>query len=498
MSQIESIRQMYREGKSVREICRIQKTDFYTVKKYIGKQDFSEKLPAGKEGKSVLDPYRQEIKSMLEENRRNWYKQRYTAKRIHELLKERHPEYQASYSTLSHYIGARKKKDSRQTEDTFSRLVWHPGEAQADFGEADFIRKGNISRYKYFVLSFPYANKAYFQIYQGENCECVCQALINIFEYIAGVPAVLVFDNATGIGRRICRQLEENDMFRRFRLQYRFESRFCNPNSGHEKGNVEGNVGYIRRNLFVPMLELPEDIESYNTKELFELCEGLMGKRIHYIHRIPVNTLFEEDRKALLELPEEQFMARRIMTVKTNGYGEIILGGTHHYTVDSIYRNDVVLVETWPWTVKVYDLSGKLIESFEREYSEARTDSISMKTSINAIIRKPGSWSNSIFRENIGTENPFRVYMDSLADTVHRKNIVTRFRNALNEYDYETVLAAFTEMTGRNADMTKEANVLTCCCRISAGTLNTSSNTTGVDLNKYRVLMMQEAANEQR
>ncbi len=147
----------------------------------------------------------------------------------------------------------------------YSRLYWHVGEAQADFGEADFIiDDGSLKRYKYFVLSFPFSNKAFTQIYSGENCECVCQALINTFENIGGVPTRIVFDNATGIGHRICKKLQEHDMFKRFRTHYRFIATFASPNSGNEKGNVESQVGFIRRNLFTPEIHIPQNIEKYN------------------------------------------------------------------------------------------------------------------------------------------------------------------------------------------------------------------------------------------
>jgi hypothetical protein len=79
MPQIESIREMYAEGKSIRSISRTAGIDFATAKKYIGQHDFSERLPSEGKGKSVLNQYMHEINSMLEESRRNWYKPRYTA-----------------------------------------------------------------------------------------------------------------------------------------------------------------------------------------------------------------------------------------------------------------------------------------------------------------------------------------------------------------------------------------------------------------------------------
>lgn len=103
-----------------------------------------------------------------------------------------------------------------------------------------------------------------------------------------------MFDNATGIGHRFWEILKENPMFQRFRVHYGFESRFCNPNSGHEKGSVESNVGYIRRNIFVPDLKIPEDIEEFNLTDMLYYCEKLMEKRFHYIHKVPVFDLFEK------------------------------------------------------------------------------------------------------------------------------------------------------------------------------------------------------------
>lgn len=58
-------------------------------------------------------------------------------------------------------------------------------------------------RQSYFVLTFPFSNVGLAQVFPGENAECVCQALKNIFEYVSGVPVRIVFDNATGVGRRI-------------------------------------------------------------------------------------------------------------------------------------------------------------------------------------------------------------------------------------------------------------------------------------------------------
>lgn len=120
MSQIESIRQMAELGKSVREICREQHADYRTVRKYLNRTDFSEELPVKVRGKSKLDAYSAEIGGLLEANSRNWYKQRMTAKRVWSLMRERHPEFNASYSAVQRHVKAWKKKNSDENSAGFS------------------------------------------------------------------------------------------------------------------------------------------------------------------------------------------------------------------------------------------------------------------------------------------------------------------------------------------------------------------------------------------
>ena len=74
-------------------------------------------------------------------------------------------------------------------------LVHIPGEAQVDFGEADFIEKGKRHNGHYLNLSFPCSNGGYMQLFKGENMQCLAEGLMNIFAHIGGVPHRLWFDN---------------------------------------------------------------------------------------------------------------------------------------------------------------------------------------------------------------------------------------------------------------------------------------------------------------
>ena len=125
-------------------------------------------------------------------------------------------------------------------------LVWHPGEAQADFGEVDVLLRGVVQRMHHFVLDFPYSNVGLVQSVPGENAECTCLALRNLFEWLGGVPERIVFDNAAGVGHKGYGEREPRltHLFQAFQAHYGFDCSFCNPYSGHEKGAVESKAGY--------------------------------------------------------------------------------------------------------------------------------------------------------------------------------------------------------------------------------------------------------------
>ena len=86
------------------------------------------------------------------------------------------------------------------------------------------------------------------------------------------------------------REVTEN--FRRLQCHYDFESNFCNPASGHEKGSVENYIGYSRRNYFVPIPQMA-DLEVFN-RELLKRCDGDL-RREHYKQEKQVLELFAAD-----------------------------------------------------------------------------------------------------------------------------------------------------------------------------------------------------------
>ena len=178
MSQINHIRDLKQSGYRISEIVKITGTDPKTIRKYIEMEDFSPELPPGiKQRPSKLDPFKPWINEWLEEDRKHWYKQHHTARRIYDRLVCEHA-FDGSYDIVRRYV--KNIRDSLKHQRANQELVWEPGYAQADFGEADFYEQGSCIRKKYLVLSFPYSNDGFCQVFGGETAECVCQGLQDI------------------------------------------------------------------------------------------------------------------------------------------------------------------------------------------------------------------------------------------------------------------------------------------------------------------------------
>lgn len=407
MPTINSIRQLRRDGDSITDIANKTGVSRDTVYKYLRKDDFSPQIPTKTEHPSKLDPYRQIIESWLDSDRANWRKQRHTYRRIHQRLQEEFG-LQVSESAVNRYV--RKLKEARKDKaDDYLDLDWAPGEAQADFGEADFYMRGTRMRMHYFVLTFPYSNVGFTQVLPGENAECVCTGLKAIFEYIGGVPARIVFDNATGIGKRVCQQVRTTELFGSFAAHYDFSYSFCNPASGNEKGNVENKVGYIRRNLFTPPCQV-RNIDAYN-KRLLDKCMALAEKP-HWIKGEPESQLFMEDRFALAGLSAKSFDPVKYESVRANKQGKICLGGCHHYSSDPSFAGRKLIVGQRAFTISIYTEDGEFICEHERAYGNVPTDTCDPASQLPLLCVKAGAWKNSKVRSALSDD--LRNYFDSL------------------------------------------------------------------------------------
>lgn len=392
MLEIEDIRNMYfNKGKNVSKICKETGFDRKTVNKYLEKDNWmDEKLPVPEVRGSKLDKYKQEIDSWLEDDKKVRRKQRHTARRVYDRLREKYLEFDCSYRTVANYV-SKKKQEIYNPKYSYLPLEHKAGEAQIDFGKAEFVEKGIRFFGSYLSVSFPKSNGGYLQLFKGENFECLAQGLRNIFEHVGGVPHRQWYDNLSPVVAKILKgkDRELRESFIRFREHYGFESVFCNPSCGHEKGNVENKVGYLRRNLLVPVPEF-SDLEAYN-RELLLRCDKDM-EREHYRKKEFISSLFEEDLKALNPLPTRAFEAESYEHVRVDAYGKFTLNdGKHTYSASPrLVGSRTVVVKSYN-TIKVLDKDMKEVVVHERLYGEESQESMDWLPYLSQLSKKPGA-----------------------------------------------------------------------------------------------------------
>jgi transposase len=432
MPTINCIRDMSNSGYRISEIAKKVGIDRKTVRKYLEQEDFSPVPPILDCKPSMLDPYKGFIQECLDEDQRAWHKQQHTAKRIYDRLRLEEG-FTGSYSTVQRYVKAvRHSQKAKASQE----LLWEPGTAQVDFGEADFDVKGLRRRMKYLTVSFPYSNDGFVQVFGGETAECVCQGLKNIFEYIGGVPTLLVFDNATGVGRRVGDVIHETELFQRFHAHYGCRIRFCNPYAGYEKGNVERKVGYVRANLFVPVPKV-NSIEEYN-RALLDMHKQ-KAEELHYKKGIRIAELFEKDKAAMHALPRHAFTVCRYEWLRADGYGKICLDGKHYYSTCPENSQRKVLVGIYADKVEILRDDATLLTSHERLFGPERTDSSDYSTTLSTLLNAPGAWENSGIRKQ--APEILRDYMDK-QDRAGRKENIRVLRDLTARYGVETAFAS--------------------------------------------------------
>jgi len=389
MTEISDIRNLYYEqGLSKSEIHEKTGFDLQTIRKYLNQENFNLEVSVKTSKITKLTPYHETIDAWLENDKKFHKKQRHTAKRVFDRLKEEFSDFSVSYRSVANYCKAKKK------------AIWHShgflplehpmGEAQVDFGKTEYLENGEKISGSHLVMSFPYSNAAYVQLFPGETAECLLEGMKRIFNYIGGVPTTIRFDNASSMVVKVKEggKRDLTDIFVRFKNHYNFTSSFCNPASGHEKGHVENKVGYTRRNMFVPAPSF-NDIEEFNKEHLVN-CDKDMN-RVHYKRKKLISLLFAEEKAELQELPKIEFEVCRYNTSKADSYGKIKLeAGKRVYSTCPSMANTLVQLKQTAFYIYIFDKNLKTVVKHKRLYGK-KQESMDWMPYLQQLSRRPGA-----------------------------------------------------------------------------------------------------------
>jgi transposase len=407
-----------------------------TIKKYADMEDFNEQ-PKKNSSRvlRVLGPVKLIIDEWIKEDLKKKKKFRRTAKRIWEQLKEQY-EFQGSDRTVRHYVSRRKEELLNEGDEAALPLESKPGTAQVDFGEAPFIYGGEEIVLPYLVVSFPFSNAFYFQVFPSQNKECFLEGLKRVFHHMEGVPKAIRFDNLSPAVKKVLpngeRQLTEE--FQNFVLHYGFEYEFCNPNSGNEKGHVEAMVKYVRNNFLLPGLHII-DLDDLN-KELWGKAEK-DRTRSHYQKEWSISELFQEDKAAFLLLPAKAYECVRYETLKADKYGYIKLD-RNLYSTSPRYALNKVLVKISYNTVEILNDDHQLVVSHTRLYGQYRK-SMKWQPYLNLMAKRPTALKYTSFYEQLPEE--WKNYFQSCT-VAEKPEALKLLSTILKEHDFSQITKA--------------------------------------------------------
>jgi transposase len=320
-------------------------------------------------------------------------KQRHTARRVYERLVAEHG-FTGGYSSVQRWV-KRWREEHRREAEGYAELEWAPGCAQVDFGQARAVVAGVERTVHFLVVSFPYSNMRYVVALPGESAECVCHGLTLIFARAGMVPRVLVFDNATGVGHRNKDgSVTQTRLFSLFCAHYGFETRFCNPYSGNEKGSVENAVGFVRRNLMVPVPSA-EGWDALSAAWL-ESCDRI-AERDHYRENVPIVSLFQIELERMLALPRVVFDACDWREAKADKTGAVTVD-SNRYLAGPRWHSMRLNIGVRALGIELRSPDGEPIVMFERIWGHDPRTQIDPMSLLAIIARKPRAWGESPIR----------------------------------------------------------------------------------------------------
>jgi transposase len=386
----EAIRRAYYiDNWSIREIGRRMCHGRAVIRKAIARAEPEKyKLSQPRQGR-VLEPYKPKILEYLEKSERNPRKQRYTAHKIYQLLQKE--GYQGSEGSVHNYVSQQRKK--RKQAPVFLPLEFDPGrDAQVDWGEVVAEIGGRRQTVQVFILRLNYSRARFVMVFPFQKQEAFFEGHIQAFRFFGGAPRRIAYDNLKTAVFRILEghNRQEQAAFKAFRSYYLFESHFCTPAQGHEKGGVESDVGYAQRNFFVPIPQA-NDFEQLNA-HLRQACRDDMQRPVRGQAQT-VLELWQSEKTSFLPLGASDYQACSTHMVKVNPYSQVVFE-TNRYSVPTAYVSRQLALRAYPFRVEILSLE-RIVATHARCF-EREQDILDPLHYLELLEQRPGAFEHAL------------------------------------------------------------------------------------------------------
>ena len=396
----EKIRYLHEhEGRSQRAISKILGVSRNTVKKYYeGSQvPWERQGVSGRQRYVVTDEVMEFIQDCLAcDEAENIKKQKHTAKRIYDRLVDE-KGFAGGKSTIREIVAVLKDKQ----EKVFVPLSFEPGEAiQIDWGEATIYLAGKKIKVNLFCMRECYGADIYCKGFYRQNEESFLDGQITGFEYFEGAPKRMIFDNAkVAVKDGFGTHAKVQDRYKALAAHYAFQCDFCNIAAGHEKGLVEGLVGWVRRNILVPIPRV-DTIDELNS----EILRRCLKYREHKIagREQTVGEMAQAAKVRMTPLPRYKFDPSKSITARVNDFSTVRFD-YNHYSVPIKYAGKEVSIKGYGNEVMMVYRNTE-IARYPRCYERGQTK-YRLEHYIDLIEKRPRSVFNAKpVKSNISAE----------------------------------------------------------------------------------------------
>jgi transposase len=350
------------EGNSRREAARVFGLSRETVLKmcrFSLPPGYTRTAPVAKPKQGALLPV---IDAILDGDRSAPVKQRHTAKRIFERLRDEHG-FAGGYTVVKDHVRLCRARG----QETFVPLAHPPGHGQVDFGEAVGVIGGVRQKLHFFCMDLPQSDACFVKAYPRETTEAFLDGHVSAFAFFGGVPLSLLYDNLKIAVAKICGdgKRERTRAFTELVSHYLFQDRFGRPGKGNDKGKVEGLVKYARTNFMTP-IPSAASFDELNAM-LATRCRARQNDRAGR-HAATIGERLTADVVALRELPAVALepCEKRAARVSSTA---LVRYRCNDYSVPTRYGFQDVMVKGFVAEVVIL-CSGSVVARHPRSYAE--------------------------------------------------------------------------------------------------------------------------------
>ncbi|MET8162513.1 IS21 family transposase [Sphaerisporangium sp. NPDC005289] len=383
---------------------------------------------------SKLDPFKPAIDEILKADLDAPRKQRHTVTRIWHRLIDEHEMTNVSYPVVRAYVALRKPQvraeAGRGPAEVFVRQSHRPGdEAEVDFGEVVVRLAGQDVKCYLFCLRVSFSGKAVHRVSLSGGQEAFFEGHEHAFRVLGGVPAGKIrYDNLKSAVAQVIgfsRARVETDRWTAFRSHWGLDAFYCRPGiqGAHEKGGVEGQIGWFRRNHLVPVPDVPS-IQALNA--MIEEWDAADETRRIGSRARTVGEFLAIERPLLRPLPDEPFETGRWFTPRVDRFAQVTVR-TNKYSVPARLIGRQVRVLLHASDLVIYDGHAE-VARHERlpGRSDARLD---LDHYLEVLVRKPGALPGSTALEQARAAGKFTPVHDAwwaAARKAHSDDVGTR------------------------------------------------------------------------